>query len=197
MLAQKNPSLKEQRQWAIIGEDYDNLYHLMTDYENYRNQFRMKSTYINVLELCEKIASQFQTIASKRKIAFSFENKMTHPQILYHYFGDAEKLEDAIIGLLKHAFHIIPDVTYVKVSLYNEGTKKSVIHVERNGAMIPERDLQDLQREQISKELYTKHIGVLTAKQLAASCGYDFNIFSSEEQTYVDFIIPALKTKTV
>lgn len=197
MLAQKNPSLKEQRQWAIIGEDYENLYHLMTDYENYRNQFRMKSTYIDVVELCEKIASQFQSIASEKHIDFSFRNQMTNPKILNHYFGDAEKIQDAIIMLLKHALCIIPDVTYVKISLHNTDTQKAIVHVERDGAMIPEKELQDLQREQISKTLYSKHIGVLTAKQLAGTCGYDFTISSSEEKTYVDFGIPALINPTI
>lgn len=197
MLAQLNPSLREQRQWGIIEEDYDNLYRLMTDYENYRNQFRMKSTYIDVVALCEKIASQFQSIASERHIAFSFENAMTHPQILHHYFGDAEKIADAIIGLLKHALYIIPNVTYVKISLHNTNAQKAVVHVERDGATIPEKELQDLQREQISKALFEKHIGVLTAKQLADACGHDFTIFSSEEKTYVDFGIPALINATV
>lgn len=192
MLEQKNPSLKDQRQWAIIEENYENLYRLMTIYENYRNNFRVKKSYIDVVELCEKIASKFQTIASKKNIDFSFENQMTHPQTLHNYFGDGEKMEDAIIGLLKHAFQI-PDITYAKISLYNEGTTKAVIHVERDGSMIPENELQDLQRDLVSKPLYAKHIGIITAKQLANACGYNFAISSSENQTCVDFIIPVLE----
>lgn len=196
MLAQKNPSLREQRHWTIIEEDYANLYSLMTTYENYRNNFRMKSTYIDVVKLCEKIATKFQTISSKRHIAFLFENQMTNAEILNNYFGDAEKIEDAIIGLLKHAFQS-PDVTYVKISLHNQGNTKAVIHVERNGAMIPEKELQDLQMELVSKRLYAKHIGILTAKQLADTCGYKFTLSSSEEKTYADFIIPATEKTTM
>lgn len=196
MLEQKNPSLKDQRQWAIIEENYENLYGLMTIYENYRNNFRAKKTYIDVVELCEKIASKFQTIASKRMIDFSFENQLTHPQTLHNYFGDEEKIQDAIIGLLKHAFQIA-DITYVKIFLLNEGTTKAVIHVEWNGSMIPENELQNLQRELVSKPLYAKHTGILIAKQLANTCGCDFSISSSEEKTYADFVIPVLEKVTI
>lgn len=196
MLAQKNPSLREQRHWTIIEEDYANLYNIMTTYENYRNNFRMKSTYIDVVKLCDKIASKFEIIAAKRHIAFSFENRMKHPQILNNYFGDAEKIEDTIIGLLKHAFQT-PDVTYVKISLHNLGNAKAVVHVERNGAMIPEKELQNLQMDLVSKPLYVKHMGILTAKHLADTCGYNFTLSSSEEKTYADFIIPTTEKTTI
>ncbi len=190
MLIQKNPSLMEQRQWSIIEENYSNLYRLMTIYENYRNNFHTKSTYIDVVDLCEKISSQFQTLASERNIDFLYENHMTNPQILRHYFGDSEKIEDSIIGLLKHAFHTIPGVTYVKISLHNIDTTKAIIHVEWNGTMITEKDLQDLKQAQISKSLYAKYNGIITAKQFADICEFDFSISSSEEKTYVDFGIP-------
>lgn len=196
MLEQKNPSLKDQRQWAIIEENYDNLYGLMTIYENYRNNFRVKKSYIDVVELCEKISSKFQNIASKKKIDFLFENQMKYSQILHNYFCDGEKMEDAIIGLLKHASQI-PDITYAKISLHNESTTKAVIHVEWNGSMIPENELQDLQRELVSKPLYARYIGIITAKQLANACGYNFAISSSEEKTYVDFILPVLEKVTI
>ena len=192
-----HPSLSEQRQWTIIEEDYEHLHHLMTMYENYRNNFHVKNTYIDVVNICEKISFEFQSLASEKHIDFLFENKMTHPQLLHHYFGDAEKIEDSVIGLLKQAFFTIPGVTYVKFSLHNTVSPNAIIHVEWNGTMIAETDLQDLKQAQISKYLYAKYKEIITAKQIADICNFDFSISSSEERTYVDLGIPTYEKANV
>lgn len=197
LLIQKNPNLMEQRQWSIIEEIYGKLDVLITTYETYRNNFHVKNTHIDVINICEKISSNFQTLASKKNINFVYVNEMTHSQILHDYFGDAEKIEDSIIGLLKQAFFTIPEVTYVKLSLHNIDSTKAIIHIERDGAMISETDLQDIKLGQISNCLYTRYKDIIITKQLANVCGFDFSISSSEEKTYINLGMPTIKKITL
>lgn len=196
LLLEQNPSLKLQKQWSIIEDDYNHLYDLMEKYEDYRNHFRMKKNFVNVTTLCKKIATNSKKVAKEQNITFSYENRLIVPQVLEHYYCDGQRLADAILGLLKHAFYSIPEVSCVHMRLENTDSTHAVFYIERDGAMLQKKELEDLTKEHISKEIYNRHVGILTAKHFADCCKFDFTISSTPEKTYVSMVLPAIQYDT-
>ncbi len=181
----KNPKLSSQDTWKKFSYDLTELKNLIKEYELCKDRLLLSYSFVDIISLCEKIKRTFDDTARARHIDFSLENNVIHPEILRHFPCDAEKMQDAILSLLKHAFHIIPGVSYVKIQLLETKEKRGIIHIQRDGAMIPRKDFINLQAGNLSKEIYTKHFGLLTVRRFVESIHGKLEFFSDEEKTSI------------
>lgn len=185
LIIQKNPTLSSQKDWENLCNDFEQLTSIIDKYEQYKDRLLLHYSYVDIISLCEKIKLTFDDTARARHIDFSLETDVAHPEIFQHFLCDAEKMQESIFSLLKHAFHIIPDVSYVKIQLKETETMQGMIHVQRDGAMIPPEDLKNLQSGTVSKETFLKHFGILTVKRFVESTHGRLVFDSDEEKTYV------------
>lgn len=186
LLEQKNPNLTEQEEWKYLKENIKNLSNLLNQYEIYRSRFECHYGYVNIPELCQKIVSTFQRTALARHIRLTYKENLTERDAYTNYFCDPYQLQEVIIELLKHAFHTIPDVTYVDITISNENTDDFIIYVKRDGKMISEDDLNNIEMGHISKELFERHSAILLCHQFARKISNKFIISSNEETTFVE-----------
>lgn len=182
-LESKNPKLSSQDTWKKFSYDLAELKNLIREYELCKDRLLLSYSFVDIISLCEKIKRTFDDTARARHIDFTLENNVVHPDILRHFPCDAEKMQEAILSLLKHAFHIIPEVSYVKIQLDETEEERGIIHIERDGAMIPEKDYINLQAGNLSKEVFTKHFGLLSVRRFVGSIHGKLDFFSDEKKT--------------
>lgn len=191
LLEQKNPNLTEQKEWKYLKDNIKNLSNILNEYEIYRSRFERHYGYVNIPELCQKIVFTFQGTALARHIRLTYKENLTNREAYTNYFCDFYQLQEVIIELLKHAFHAIPDVTYVDITISNENTDDFIIYVKRDGKMISEDDLKNIEMGHISKELFERRSAILLCHQFARKIGNKFIVSSNEETTFVELHLPS------
>lgn len=191
LLALQNPTLKEQRQWKIIQENFDLLTQLLYKIERYRCALTGNYEFVNLIELCDKISASYAIRAKEKNISFSYEKNITNPSIFVNYFCDRRRLEDAIVSLLVHAADQISGVTSVRFCLTNPDPKHGELYIERNGKIISDREMDELNKEHISKELFKNHVGVLLAKYNCEYNNWIFDFDSSHNKSYARALFPS------
>lgn len=167
------------------------LSELLEKYEALFTSMQQKKSMVNIPELIQRVASTFTTTALARHIRFSFDNQLPKGHRMEHYYCDEQEFQFTILGLLKHAFETIPAVTYVSItlSLDTDDEERTVLHIQRDGAMISPRDLDDLRAGSLSRILFDRHIGVLNAKHFADSIHSTMEIHSDTEKTFIQMYL--------
>lgn len=190
ILREHNENLESQHQWQELRKNYSQLSSLLETYERYRSGFLLEYSYVNMDELCQKIASTFEVTAISNHISFSYENKMKEPDTLANYVCDVYKMQEAIMYLLKHVFAYISSVSYIKLELQDYSETHFCVYVERDGVEISPETLQSLDRQDLSQETFLRYNGFLNAQKFIHSSKGTLTIKSSPEKTSCIILFP-------
>ena len=188
-------TLKTKEQWSHLQAGLTNLLETLSQYESLQNRLQSQPSPVNIIELCEKIASTFKNTAHYRHIQFSFENNLTKDEPFTHYSCDGKKMQEALIRLLTNAFDIIgkENDSFILFKLENTENNSCSIQIKRNGSALSETDLTNLSSGIVSKEFFQHHSGILCCKELMDSFHGKFSISSQEESTQFTLEFPCTK----
>ena len=188
-------TIKTQEQWEHLQNGLTKLLDTLSQYESLQNRLQSQPFPVNIVELCEKIASTFKNTAHYRHIQFSFENNLTNDAAFTHYSCDGKKMQEALMRLLTNAFDIINegDGSFIHFKLENAENDSCSIKIKRDGSSLSETDLTNLSSGIVSKEFFQHHSGILCCKELMDSFHGKFTISSQEESTQFTLEFPCTK----
>lgn len=188
-------TIKTKEQWEHLQAGLANLLETLSQYESLQNRLQSQPFPVNIIELCEKIASTFKNTAQYRHIQFSFENNLTNDAPFTNYSCDGKKMQEALIRLLTNAFDNIDeeDGSFILFKLENTENDSCSIQIKRDGSSLSEADLTNLSSGIISKEFFQRHSGILCCKELMDSFDGKFIISSQEESTQFTLEFPCTK----
>ena len=185
-LIQKNPTLTEQEAWKILYENFIHLNSYVDECDAQRTRMCFRSSNLDLVELCERILNVYRATAEAHHVQMSLQVDPEAEEHFRHFFVDTYLIQESIMGLFRHSFEYIPNVTYLRIYLKAKDETHGIIHVEQVGCAISRHDLDILQKGEFSQSLYELHSGILTAKRFVNCCRGQFEIQSSDQSTFID-----------
>lgn len=182
--------LQENETWKQLKSEFQELTELLNHYELSCSRLDFHSESVNILTLCQRITYTFHPTALSRHINFTLEQNLSSPALLRHHICDTYKMQEAIINVLNHTFYSVYDVSRITLTICEEKSGYFTIAIQRDGSAISEETIQNLTDKNISKELFQKHAGILSAKRFLAACNGLFEFRSNSGETIAKMHFP-------
>lgn len=193
LLERRFPELEEDHNWTLVQTDFKNVLQALQQYEALQIRLQTKSSHVNLIELCEKIAATFEDTANDQHIVFSYENNLDNPTPFTRYICDEKKVREALIALLENIFDTTEQGTYIYFKLKNTAENTFTIQIEQDGNILSNTDLKMLFSGIVSKEAFQQHTGILRCQELTDCYHGKFSISSKEKCTQFTLEFPLEK----
>lgn len=164
LIEKQHPETKNFAHWTQVLEDVQFMQSLLEDLSSYNNGSRLKNAFIHTSDFMNHMVVSFATTLIDSSVELTSEIDQNLPV----FYGDALKLREMFLNLLRNALDAVEEQGRIHVRCYHDDTN-IITEITDNGRGIPESQLMDIFTPFTTYKTNGTGLGLAIVKTIAES----------------------------